>query len=399
MWVYIISILLISQPTTILPEAGSGFGVYFDYAAFRDSDTTGHIDCYFKLPYSALVFERRDSVFVGSYLITGQLKDMQNEPFADKVWEKEVVVGGYDQSQQTDGYDNALLNFYFKIPQKKKINGSIKIEDLNSARQKTINLTIKLLDHLSGLRLNKFGKPNPKRTYLVKDTVEVYWEVYNILKANDTCSIAFILENKIIANYFIMSNKIRDMGQNRIAEFEARIPLDSLSELESGNYKIKVMYKPTKEEKATDINIASPFYLTTKGYLDKIDELRYIATDEEMKQLRKASSSERQRLWQEFWKKKDPTPTTEENEIMDDYFKRIEYCKVHFSKGDKGYKSDRARVYMKFGTPDQIESSSFERGTQPYEIWYYYNQNMRFVFVDASGFGEYVLTSGQESLR
>ncbi len=54
---------------------------------------------------------------------------------------------------------------------------------------------------------------------------------------------------------------------------------------------------------------------------------------------------------------------------------------------------------MKFGAPDQIESNPFERSSQPYEIWYYYSQNCRFVFVDVSGFGEYILTVGKEYLK
>jgi GWxTD domain-containing protein len=398
MWVFIMSMLLITQPT-IQSEQGSGFNLYFDYAIFKESDTLAHIEFYFKIPYSALVFERRDSVFVGSYLITAQLKDERNEPLADKVWQKEIVAGGYEQSQQSDGYDDAQLNFYFKIPKKKKLNSSIKIEDLNSARQKTLNLSIALLDHLSGLRINKFGKPNPNRDFLERDTVEVYWEVYNILDDYDTCSIALLLENKILTSYLVASNKIWESGQNRIAGFQARIPLNTDQELESGIYQIRVIYKPTKEKKITEINLSSPFYLSTRGYLEKIDELRYIATDEEMKQLRKAAASERQKFWQEFWKEKDPTPTTEENEVMDDYFKRIEYCKEKFGKGDRGYKSDRARVFMKYGTPDQIESANYEQSTRPYEIWYYYNINRRFVFVDVSGFGEYVLTWTPEPMR
>ncbi len=398
MLTFFMSVLLITQPT-ILSEQGSGFSFEFDYATFKESDTLAHIEFYFKIPYSALVFERRDSVFVGSYLITAQLKDERKEPLADKVWENEVVAGGYEQSQQSDGYDDAQINFYFKIPKKKRLNSSIKIEDLNSSRQKTLNINIALLNHLSGLRINKFGRPNPNRNFLEKDTVEVYWEVFNILNDYDTCSVALLLDNQILTSYLVTPDKIRESGQNRIAGFQARIPLNNYQELESGVYKIRVFYKPTKEEKITEINLSSPFYLSTKGYLRKIDELRYIATEEEMKQLRKASSSERQRLWQEFWKEKDPTPTTEENELMEDYFKRIEYCKEQFSKGDRGYKSDRAQIFMKYGTPDQIESANYQQSTRPYEIWYYYNLNRRFVFVDVSGFGEYVLTSTPEPMR
>ena len=46
---------------------------------------------------------------------------------------------------------------------------------------------------------------------------------------------------------------------------------------------------------------------------------------------------------------------------------------------------------MKYGPPDLIESRPFERESNAYEIWSYYNISKQFTFVDYHGFGEFIL--------
>ena len=92
-----------------------------------------------------------------------------------------------------------------------------------------------------------------------------------------------------------------------------------------------------------------------------------------------------------FWKKKDQSPTTERNESEDQYFERIDYAEEHFGQGDRGYRSDRGHVYVLYGAPDQIDARPFEIDTPADEIWYYYQVNKRFEFIDRFGAGEYVL--------
>ncbi|MFB0509153.1 MAG: GWxTD domain-containing protein [bacterium] len=395
MLVYILLLILNVNPVQVLAEGSAGLNLFFDHATFKESEQAMRLELYFQVPYSDLVFELRDSSFVGRYLITAQVMGQGNEPIAGEVWEKEVTVINYDQSKQTDRYDLFQFNLLVPKPKQENLNGSVLIEDMNSTRQSRFIFKFDVPGKLSDLRLSKFGDLNPNRSYAGTDTVEVYWEFYSPAEEKESCAIEIIKRNKVLAEYVRAPNSTRCLKQIAINEYKAWLPLSNFSELESGNYELRVrsLSEPKPAKRKTEITIINPFYLSTKEFLEKVDELIYIATEEEMHRLSKAPASERLRRWQEFWQSKDPTPTTEANEVMEEYFKRIEYCKKQFGKGDRGYKSDRARIYVKYGPPDNIESNPFERSTQAYEIWYYYNSNLRFIFVDVSGFGEYKLST------
>ena len=95
-----------------------------------------------------------------------------------------------------------------------------------------------------------------------------------------------------------------------------------------------------------------------------------------------------------FWKRYDPDSQTGVNELKQEYMRRFRYTNSHFSSGQKeGWKSDRGRVLILYGHPDEYERYPSGVDTKPYEIWYYYNLQggVYFVFVDRTGFSDYIL--------
>lgn len=126
-----------------------------------------------------------------------------------------------------------------------------------------------------------------------------------------------------------------------------------------------------------------------------IRQVKYIASAEENRRLRSASVQDRERLFREFWKRRDPTPETPQNELMEEYYYRVEYSNERFSTHRSGWETDRGRIFILFGEPTDIERHPFESGSRPYEIWYYHNLNRRFIFVDHTGFGDYTLAGPQ----
>jgi GWxTD domain-containing protein len=124
-----------------------------------------------------------------------------------------------------------------------------------------------------------------------------------------------------------------------------------------------------------------------------IRQLRYIASGSEYNKLRQATGAEREQLFKDFWKKRDPTKDTEENELMDEYYRRVEYANEKFSTNRAGWESDRGRIYILYGEPTDIERHPFEADSRPYEVWYYSSIARRFVFVDYTGFGDYSLAT------
>ena len=146
-----------------------------------------------------------------------------------------------------------------------------------------------------------------------------------------------------------------------------------------------------------------------KAYKDWLDkDVTYIITDEERKAFKKLETDdERERFIEEFWRRRDPDPDTDENEYREEYYERIAYANEHYSSGIPGWKTDRGRIYIVYGKPDEIEShpsggayqrESYEGGgstsTYPFERWFYrylegVGSGIEIEFVDPTGSGEY----------
>jgi GWxTD domain-containing protein len=129
-------------------------------------------------------------------------------------------------------------------------------------------------------------------------------------------------------------------------------------------------------------------------FQDDLDVLLYIATDAAVNELRNAAPDERAARWAEFWKPRDPTPGTEENEFKDEFFRRMRHADREFSGAGPGWRTDRGRIYILNGEPDSIERDPMPSGGFPVEVWIYDSLGLRFVFVDRTGFGDFRLVSG-----
>lgn len=122
-----------------------------------------------------------------------------------------------------------------------------------------------------------------------------------------------------------------------------------------------------------------------------LDKVRYIITSKERKIFLELPVSEKENFRQEFWKRRDPDPNTEENEFKIEYFNRIEKANENFrSEGIPGWLTDRGRIYILFGPPtDRISSPmSYDRCQ---EVWYY--GNFPVVFIDQTCTGNYRLVT------
>src|SRR5438067_7728435 len=146
-----------------------------------------------------------------------------------------------------------------------------------------------------------------------------------------------------------------------------------------------------------------------KAYKDWLEkDVAYIITDEERKAFKKLQTDdERERFIEEFWRRRDPDPDTDENEYREEYYERIAYANEHFASGIPGWKTDRGRIWIMYGKPDETEShpaggaynrESYEGGgstsTYPFERWFYrylagVGSGVEIEFVDPTGSGEY----------
>jgi GWxTD domain-containing protein len=160
-----------------------------------------------------------------------------------------------------------------------------------------------------------------------------------------------------------------------------------------------------KNERALKQELSRPY----KKWLE--EDVVWIITDEERAAFKQLSNDEeRDNFIEAFWQRRDPTPDTEENEYKEEHYQRIAYANEHFAAGVPGWKTDRGRMYIVFGKPDEIDShpsgGTYERpmeegggetSTFPFEDWRYryiegIGQEVIIEFVDTCMCGEYHMT-------
>jgi len=141
------------------------------------------------------------------------------------------------------------------------------------------------------------------------------------------------------------------------------------------------------------------------------EDVSYIITNEERTAFKKLQTDEeREQFIEQFWLRRDPTPDTVDNEFKEDHYARIAYANERFASGIPGWKTDRGRIYIIYGKPDEIESHPsggtidrpIEEGggttsTFPFEIWRYryiegIGNEVLLEFVDPTMSGEYRMT-------
>ena len=130
-----------------------------------------------------------------------------------------------------------------------------------------------------------------------------------------------------------------------------------------------------------------------KDFERMLEPLSFIATPAEISHLKSLSADRQTAGWDEFWKKRDPTPDTPRNEAQIEFFRRVRYAEQHFQGFGPGWRSDMGRIYIKFGPPDQVETHPPSAELGQVEIWSYNRPLRRFIFEDREGFGRYVLRS------
>jgi GWxTD domain-containing protein len=98
----------------------------------------------------------------------------------------------------------------------------------------------------------------------------------------------------------------------------------------------------------------------------------------------------------QFWARRDPTPATPGNEAQDDYYRMIDKANDEFREGGAGdvpgWRTDRGRIFIRYGAPDEVLRRPAAGPTRPYEVWKYtHGRARKFVFYDETGLGHYAL--------
>jgi len=124
--------------------------------------------------------------------------------------------------------------------------------------------------------------------------------------------------------------------------------------------------------------------------------LVYLMTSDEMGIYSTLTVQGKRDFLRRFWAKRDPTPATAVNELQVDFYSRIKEANRRFREGGAaeipGWRTDRGRIFIKYGPPQEVMQRPQAGNTLPYEVWKYTrNRALKYVFLDQTQFGNYAL--------
>jgi GWxTD domain-containing protein len=131
------------------------------------------------------------------------------------------------------------------------------------------------------------------------------------------------------------------------------------------------------------------------------EDVAYIITEAERKAFNALNTDdEREHFIQQFWDRRDPTPGTPQNEFRDEHYRRIAAANTRFADANlPGWKTDRGRIYITFGPPDEMEvhNTGDARKPYPFQQWLYRHldgigNNVIVEFDDKNHTGEFRMT-------
>ncbi|HKV78510.1 MAG TPA: GWxTD domain-containing protein [Candidatus Sulfotelmatobacter sp.] len=146
--------------------------------------------------------------------------------------------------------------------------------------------------------------------------------------------------------------------------------------------------------------------LAYKRWLDQ--DVRYIITDQEHTDFDKLTTDQqRDKFVEEFWERRNPSPGSRENNFKQEHYRRLAYTNEHFAAGVAGFQTDRGRIYILYGPPDEREQHPGSGGVKlpastpdsirfPSDVWRYHfinglGRDVVFVFIDYCRCGKYGL--------
>jgi GWxTD domain-containing protein len=349
------------------------------------------VEVFFDVPYEELNFLKSDDGYKAALDISVVFIDKAGEQAGGDVWRREIAANTFEETKMATKRFASYVEF--RIPPG-KYGMRARIEDLSSGRvgviERDVNVRafggadLELSDPLFLHFLSDTVRfPNPSREYVQGARGALTFSAYRaILK--DSITLETSLEDsrgEVWTSGPVLLSPVSEQTKTIVFSVDT-FPADTFS--------FVLMLEDSVLARWPFV-VRRPFFLDDDRYFDRVESMRYIASDAELKELKSAAPEERRETYNSFWKSRDPVPSTQRNEAEIDYFSRVDYSNRHFGGLLEGWKSDRGRIYIQYGKPDEVEKHPFEIDRYPYEIWYYYTSGYRFVFVDEHNLGRYEL--------
>lgn len=416
----LVFLFLVTNYSQQKPAASSGeLKFYIDNAAFKGEKDKTYFEFYLMIYADQLEYVSKENKKCGTFKVNSVATNIKTGKQSIKTWVTDAQL-------QNDSVNSNSLVYYDQWAEMLEPGNYeifVNIEDQNSLKSgeakysvtipsmnknefsaSQIEFASKINNEFTNPNFKKGNKnviPNPSRRYgILNPVMYFYYELYDIAGGK---------EDTLNINYFIEDNsgstvKNLDFSKtNLMGKTSAVMHGINVSDLPSGIYNLKINLLDKTSKKSTTLSrsfeIIQADYLNNNKYLTAEQAetaenyLKYIATSSEFETYKSLNQTGKAEFLIRFWKQHDPSPSTEENEYLEDIQKRYLFSNENFSWGKiKGWATDRGRVLIQYGMPDNIERHHSEAETIPYEIWtYQQDKQYIFVFVDSRQNGQFGL--------
>ena len=358
------------------------------------------VTTFVEIPFSSLQFIKRNSDFIASYSASVMLTDSNEKQLIKKVWSDSIVVGEYIHTQSKLRTKKHFVNFNVS-KEKYKITSELYDNDTRKkgSKKKNINFikqkkTPSLMEPIIITNLKgEWGFDSDEFPILGRKITNID-NGLNILVSGFVDDSPYLIDTKILlGDEKIVLPAIEDETENGFFVHMLKIEKEYL---ESFNTKIIFELKQSKTVKKIEKNITI-FKPGISGFVKNIEssfrQMKYILTTSERKNAKGKKGKDLENIFLKYWEKRDPTPETSLNELMEEYYIRVNYVNEYFNMSWKeGWETDFGMIYILFGPPDEIQRSNINSSNaSTYQVWYYNRINKQFVFKDQNGFGDFRL--------
>jgi len=379
----------------------SNVNSYKTNVVIRPSNDSLEIITYVEIYNKNLQFLKKDIFFESSFDFNISIISKNGSKLAEKSFSDTIAVENFSQTVSIS--NPKLIIDSFVIPNEEfSINFSLKDLDTKLVGKKQTKISKK--DLPSG-KYSKIFKPifvtdkpgewkfdSNKYPTKINEVVakENFIEFYQYVSMNEG---GHLVDFSIISDKTNVWNK--SFTQKNKDDFVqiVRVPIKDIDTSDL-RLKIQVSKNGNITSKSFPFEVKNDFMMlsSVKNVSMALEQMNYILTTEERKELRGLKNSQKEKFFKKIWAKRDPDVTTKENELMIEYYKRVAFAEKNFSRGASGgWKSDMGMIYMLFGKPDDISKSMNPQQSYNFETWYYFQINEEFIFIDEYGFGNYRL--------
>lgn len=365
------------------------------------------VDFFIKIPYSNIQFVKTDDSYIGKYSVTITFYDENEEKvIVERFWNEKIVSNNFNEAISPSNFNYSYKSFEL-TPERYFVK--CEVYDKDSKKSMLFKGFLGVYEYKDEIQLSDIvfidevvqGESGPQ--YIPK--------VSNLITSIDT-SLTLIYdvysdEARSVDVSYVIKNSEKEDVLSKTEQVELQQGINSFEYLldgiatELGNYLLKV--KIVDNEFGYEQEMNKPLISRIYGFpstivdLDKaIEQMSYIAGGDIISEIEEGETfQERLRRFKSYWKAKDPSPNSDHNEMLSEYYRRIAYANSNFKHYFDGWKTDMGMIYIVLGPPNNVERHPFDIESKPYEVWDYYEINKRFVFVDQTGFGDYRLLNQQ----